>query len=157
MRPITQVDFETAAIKRINPTGVELSDSRHIPLDVLICATGFDTSYQFPFDIIGRNNTTLNSRWTPHAECYLSVSVDGFPNMFMSLGPNSGVNSGSLLVLIEKQVDYAVEATLKMQRERLRSIEVKREAVKDYDEYVKVRSVCVSAFCHPSILSLFVI
>lgn len=58
--------------------------------------------------------------------------------MFLSLGPNSGVNSGSLLVLIERQVDYAVSCVLKMQRERLRWMEVKKEAVEDYDEYVRV-------------------
>lgn len=58
--------------------------------------------------------------------------------MFISLGPNSALNSGSLLVLIEKQVDYAVMCVAKMQRERLRSMEVKREAVMDYDEYVRV-------------------
>lgn len=57
----------------------------------------------------------------------------------MALGPNSGVGSGSLLVVIERQVDYAVEAAKKLQRERLKSIEVKKEAVKDFDEYLEVR------------------
>ncbi|EIM83202.1 FAD/NAD-P-binding domain-containing protein [Stereum hirsutum FP-91666 SS1] len=131
------VDLETTPIKRITPTGIELTSSTHIPLDVLICATGFDTSYHLPFTITGRNNLSLLSRWTPHAESYLSLAVDGFPNMFLSLGPNSSLNSGSLLVLIEKQVDYAVECVRKLQRERLRSMEVKREAVMDYDEYVR--------------------
>lgn len=55
----------------------------------------------------------------------------------MSLGPNSGVGSGSLLVLIERQIDYAIEATKKLQRERLKSIEVKQEAVKDFDAYLE--------------------
>lgn len=35
-------------------------------------------------------------------------------------------------------MDYAVEATLKLQRERLRSIEVKKEAVDDFDAYLEV-------------------
>lgn len=59
--------------------------------------------------------------------------------MFMATGPNSFVNSGSLLVIIERQVDYVVAATLKLQRERLKSIEVKAEAVADYEEYTKAR------------------
>lgn len=54
------------------------------------------------------------------------------------MGPNSAVGAGSLLLLIESQVDYAVAATLKLQRERLKSIEVKAEAVDDYDEYIDV-------------------
>lgn len=57
----------------------------------------------------------------------------------MSLGPNSGLGSGSLLVVIERQLDYAVAAAEKLQKERLKSIEVKAEAVADFDEYLEVR------------------
>lgn len=81
----------------------------------------------------------LGDKWRPHPVTYLSVCVDGFPNWFFSLGPNSAVGSGSLLAVIEHQVDYAVAAAAKMQRERLKSMEVKREAVEDYDEYLEVR------------------
>ena len=133
-----QVHFETTHIKRVTHNGVELVDGRHHKLDVLVCATGFDTSYRMPFDVIGREGRDLRVQWEPHASAYLAVAVDGFPNMFMSLGPNSFVNAGSLLGLMERQVDYAVAATLKLQRERLKSMEVKAEAVADYNEYLKV-------------------
>ncbi len=53
-------------------------------------------------------------------------------------GPNSSVGSGSLLLLIERQAEYAVQAILKMQRERLKSMEVKAEAVNDFDQYMEV-------------------
>ena len=59
--------------------------------------------------------------------------------MFQALGPNSGVGPGNLLLVMERQVDYVVAATLKLQRERLKSIEVKREAVNDFEEYIDVR------------------
>lgn len=36
-------------------------------------------------------------------------------------------------------MDYAVAATLKLQRERLKSMEVQKEAVDDFDEYLEVR------------------
>ena len=58
--------------------------------------------------------------------------------MFMALGPNSGVGSGSLLALTEFQILYACQAVAKMQRERLKSIEVKPEAVRDFDKYLEV-------------------
>ncbi|ETW86437.1 hypothetical protein HETIRDRAFT_377052 [Heterobasidion irregulare TC 32-1] len=131
------VHFETTHIKRVTHNGVELIDGRHHKLDVLVCATGFETSYRMPFDVIGREGRDLRVQWEPHASAYLAVAVDGFPNMFMSLGPNSFVNAGSLLGLMERQVDYAVAATLKLQRERLKSMEVKAEAVADYNEYLK--------------------
>jgi len=58
--------------------------------------------------------------------------------MFQALGPNSNVGSGNLLLIMERQVDYAVAATLKLQRERLKSMEARVEAVKDYEEYIDV-------------------
>ncbi|KAK0209013.1 FAD/NAD-binding domain-containing protein [Desarmillaria ectypa] len=130
------VDFVPSPIKAITPTGIETEDGDHKELDVIVCATGFDTSSRFPFPFIGRNGIDLSAKFASHPRTYLSVTVDGFPNWFQSLGPNSGAGSGSLLLLMERQVDYAVEATLKLQRERLKSIEVKSEAVDDFDEYL---------------------
>ncbi|KAI0737191.1 FAD/NAD-P-binding domain-containing protein [Daedaleopsis nitida] len=130
------VDFVSTPIKRFTKTGIELEDGTHHDLDVVFCATGYDTSFQLPFEVVGRHGISLNQKWNPHPTSYLSVCVDGFPNMFMSLGPNSAVGSGSLLALIEFEVLYAVQAVAKMQRERLKSIEIKADAVKDYDEYL---------------------
>lgn len=73
---------------------------------------------------------------------YLSIAVDGFPNLFMVDGPNSGLASAGLIPLIEQQVMYAVQATAKLQRDRLKSIEVKPEAVRDFDQYLEVRLEC---------------
>ncbi|KAI0682006.1 FAD/NAD-P-binding domain-containing protein [Earliella scabrosa] len=131
------VDFISTPIKRFTEKGLELEDGTHHDLDVIFCATGYDTSFRLPFDVIGRNGVALNDKWNPHPTSYLSVCVDGFPNMFMSLGPNSAVGSGSLLALIEFEVMYAAQAVAKLQRERLKSIEVKEEALKDFDEYLE--------------------
>jgi len=131
------VEFVPKDIKRLTVNGIETVDGEHQELDVIVCATGYDTSFIFPFSIIGRNGQTIQSRWSPHPETYLAVCVDGFPNWFFSSGPNSAVGSGSLLAVIEHQVDYAVQAAMKMQRERLKSIEVRSEAVKNFDEYIE--------------------
>ncbi|KAH9893936.1 FAD/NAD-P-binding domain-containing protein [Cubamyces lactineus] len=131
------VDFIPVPIKRVTDRGIETTDGKFQDLDVIICATGYDTSYQLPFKIIGKGGVDINEKWTPHPTSYLSVAVDGYPNMFMSLGPNSVIASGTLISLIEYQIGYAVQATAKLQRERLKSIEVKAEAVRDFDEYLE--------------------
>lgn len=82
----------------------------------------------------------LNAHHTPHPRTYLSIAVDGFPNYFQCLGPNAGVGAGSLLLVLERQVDYAVAATAKLQRERLKSMEVKKQAVDDFDEFLMVNA-----------------
>jgi hypothetical protein len=68
----------------------------------------------------------------------LSLAVDGFPNLFLSGGPHSAVTSGSLLNMAEHVVGYIVEVVRKMQRERLRSMEVRREAIEDWSSHVRV-------------------
>ena len=68
------------------------------------------------------------------------MCVDEFPNMFMCLGPNSIIGAGSLLPILESAVEYTVQAAAKMQRERLKSIEVKPELVRAFDEYLEVSS-----------------
>ncbi|KAJ7457359.1 FAD/NAD-P-binding domain-containing protein [Mycena latifolia] len=127
--------YETTPIKRVTRTGIELTDGRHDDLDVLVCATGFDVSYHYPFDVVGRGGVTLNDRWSPYAEAYLSLAVDGFPNMFLIYGPGSGLNTASILVLLENQVQYVVKAVHKLQRERLKSMEPKKEATADWTEH----------------------
>ena len=92
-----------------------------------------------PFTIIGRDGVDLNEKWKPYPSSYLSVCVDEFPNMFMSLGPNSFIGAGMLIPIIEYAIMYAVQATAKMQRERLKSVEVTRGAVRDFDELIQVR------------------
>lgn len=94
--------------------------------------------------MIGRNGVTLAEKWTPHPRSYLSFCVDDFPNWFFSQGPNSGVGSGSLLAVIEYHVEYAVKVARKMQREGLKTIEVKKEAVEDYDEYIDVSAILLN-------------
>lgn len=90
-------------------------------------------------NILGRDGIDLSKQFEPHPRTYLGIAVDGFPNWFSALGPNTGVGAGSLLIIIERQVDYAVAATLKLQRERLKSIEVKKKAVDDFDAYLEVQ------------------
>ncbi|KAI0246625.1 FAD/NAD-P-binding domain-containing protein [Lactifluus subvellereus] len=133
--------LETAEIARITPTGVELHDGRQHALDMLICATGFDTAFRYPFHVVGRGGQTLSERWgdrdaAPPA-AYLTLAVDGFPNLFICGGPNSAVTSGSLVNIAEHVVAYVVEAVRKMQRERLRSMEVRREALEDWSAHMR--------------------
>ena len=87
---------------------------------------------------------SLNEKWKPHPTTYLSVAVDGFPNMFMCCGPNAVQGTGVLVGVLEVTILYAVQATAKMQRERLKSMEPKARAVRDFDRYIEVRAVAPS-------------
>ncbi|RPD59865.1 FAD/NAD(P)-binding domain-containing protein [Lentinus tigrinus ALCF2SS1-6] len=130
-------DFVTSPIKQFTKSGIETEDGQHQELDIILCATGYDTSWQLPFTIIGRNSVDLNEKWKQYPSSYLSMCVDEFPNMFMALGPNSIIGAGLLMPILEASVGYAVQAAVKMQRERLKSMEVKADAVRDFDQYIE--------------------
>ncbi|KAK9424059.1 putative Flavin-binding monooxygenase [Seiridium unicorne] len=131
----SNVDFITDRIVEVNSQGVLLQSGTQVNLDYLICATGFDTSGVPPFSIYGRNGVSLETRFKPYPEAYLSLAIDGFPNFFMVAGPNSSVGTGSFTMILETQGDYIVKCIRKLQKEDYTSMEVKKKRVSDWSEY----------------------
>jgi hypothetical protein len=56
---------------------------------------------------------------------YLGIAVSGFPNLFLLLGPNTGLGHNSIIFMIEAQVRYVVQAIRAMRERDLASIEVR--------------------------------
>ncbi|KAH1504841.1 hypothetical protein KXV26_004015 [Aspergillus fumigatus] len=130
-----KVDVITSKIVKVDAEGIITADGQHHPTDVLVCATGFDTTFNPRFPVIGRNGVTLANRWQKTPETYLSLAVDGFPNYFICLGPNAALGEGNLLLLIEKEIDYFTLCVQKMQRDNIRAMSVKKEAVEMFTRY----------------------
>ncbi|BFZ63518.1 hypothetical protein YB2330_004641 [Saitoella coloradoensis] len=135
----SNVEFVTDEIEKITEDGIVTKDGVARNFDVLICATGFDTSFKPRFPFIGSETQNLQDRWAEpenHANAYLSVAVDNIPNYWSYLGPNSAVGSGSLTIVLERQGDYIIECIKKMQRERVSSMVVKPSAAAGWSAYV---------------------
>ncbi|KAI1076622.1 flavin-binding monooxygenase [Whalleya microplaca] len=131
------VDFITDPITGITADGATLKSGRSVALDALVCATGFNTSFAPPFAIDGRGGLALASRFAPHPEAYLSLAVDGFPNLFFMLGPNSAIGSGSLTIILEAEGDYVVKCIRKLQRDDYACMSVSPARVRDWAEYCR--------------------
>lgn len=134
-----KVDVVTSPIAKVDAEGIITADGKHHPTDVLVCATGFDTSFTPRFPIIGRDGVSLAQRWKQTPETYLSFAVDGFPNYFICLGPNAALGEGNLLLLIEKEIYYFTECVMKMQRDNIRAMGPRKDSVarftKNCDQY----------------------
>jgi cation diffusion facilitator CzcD-associated flavoprotein CzcO len=122
-------------ISNVDATGIQTVDGKHRPVDAIICATGFDTSFSPRFPIIGRQGVSLAEKWKKIPKTYISIATDDFPNYFISLGPNASLGSGNLLLLIEKELDYFTACAAKMQRDNIRSMAPRRDAVEKFVEY----------------------
>jgi cation diffusion facilitator CzcD-associated flavoprotein CzcO len=85
------VDVKSTPITEITSTGVRVGDE-HYELDVLIFATGFDamTGTLTNIDIVGRDGQVLREKWAEDGlRSNLGINCHGFPNFFMSLGPQT--------------------------------------------------------------------
>jgi cation diffusion facilitator CzcD-associated flavoprotein CzcO len=88
------VSFVTSPIVRISEKAVHTEDGKTHEVDALVCATGFQAGAPPPFPVTGKDGRTLESEWADRAKSYLSHSVEGFPNLWVMLGPNAAIGSG---------------------------------------------------------------
>ncbi|KAG9605986.1 flavin-binding monooxygenase, partial [Aureobasidium melanogenum] len=110
-------------------------DGKEHPVDVLICATGFDTSFKPRFSLVGRSGKALADVWKDEARAYLGIAVNDYPNYFMTLGPNCPIGNGPVLIAIEAEVEYIIKFLSKFQKEDIRSFDVRQESVDDFNDY----------------------
>ena len=98
------VDINEDPIREITEDGVR-TESSDIPFDVLIYATGFDaiTGAFERIDIEGLGGKKLRELWQDGPVTYLGVLVADFPNMFICMGPHSGLGNYT------RTAEYSVE------------------------------------------------
>jgi len=136
------VTLETTAIERIEPSGAVRGDDARHETDVLILATGFkvfDRGNMPPFSVSGRGGVDLEGWWDENRfQAYEGVSVPGFPNLFMVLGPY-GYNGSSYFTLIENQARHIVRCLRRARREGRTSVEIRPEANRRYWEAMLAR------------------
>ncbi len=85
------IDTKSTPITRISEKGVVVGDTEY-ELDMIIFATGFDamTGTLTAIDIVGRDGRTLEQKWGEEGlKTNLGIGVHGYPNFFVSLGPQT--------------------------------------------------------------------
>jgi len=128
------VRLVTDPIDRIEATGVRTRDGELHEAELLVYATGFKaTEFLATVQVTGLAGRTLSEEWRRGAHAYLGVTVSGFPNFFMLYGPNTNLGHNSILVMIEAQAGYIVQAVLRMRAEGARRLDVRREVMDEYN------------------------
>jgi cation diffusion facilitator CzcD-associated flavoprotein CzcO len=129
------VDVAWGDISRITPNGIQTANGQRYDFEILVCATGFDTSFRPRFPIVNNKNENLQDVWSKTPESYLGVAVAEFPNYFTFAGPNSPLGNGPVLSSLEKQADFMLHWMDRWQTENLFSFSPKKQAVQDFIEY----------------------
>ncbi|MCB1742604.1 MAG: NAD(P)/FAD-dependent oxidoreductase, partial [Gammaproteobacteria bacterium] len=132
------VDVAPTGVKRITPAGV-MHDGVEYPLDVLIYATGFEWMATATFNmIIGRDGQTLREKWKQNGvQTFLGMHTNGFPNLIIMSGPQSGGAQFNFTRGLEGHSDYVVWM-LKTLRERgVAVVDIKKEQEVAYAEHCR--------------------
>ena len=91
---VTLVDTDGRGVERITKDGV-VANGREYALDCLIFATGFevgtDYSRRASIEIRGASGQTLTEHWKDEVRTLHGLMTDGFPNLFLMGGMQSGV------------------------------------------------------------------
>jgi cation diffusion facilitator CzcD-associated flavoprotein CzcO len=128
----------TDAIAKITPRGIVTADGVERELDTIILGTGFYVADP-PFAelIHDADGRSLTEAWAGSPQAYLGAAVHGFPNMFMLVGPNTGLGHNSIVFMIESQLHYLMQGLRFMDRRGLDVIEVREQVQQRYDEEIQ--------------------
>jgi cation diffusion facilitator CzcD-associated flavoprotein CzcO len=132
------VSVITSRITEIRPSSVVTDDGVEHEIDTLILGTGFQVM-PVADPLTGRDGVALAKRWATRREAYLGTTVAGYPNYFMLVGPNTGTGHTSILLYLECQVEYIVQALQHMERTGAASIDVLQEKQEAFNEDIQAR------------------
>lgn len=123
------VEVITASIREVRGQRILTADGGEHEVDTLICGTGFRVTDSPLSQLVrGRDGRTLSAVWQGSPQAYLGTTVAGFPNLFLLLGPNTGLGHTSVVVMIEAQVEYVLSALRHLDRARIAAIEPRPQA-----------------------------
>jgi cation diffusion facilitator CzcD-associated flavoprotein CzcO len=143
------VELVTTPIERFTMAGIVDRQGVERPVDTVVLATGFDVSANLArIETVGRDGVALSEVWEREGtNAHLGIMVSGFPNLFLLLGPNTGLGHNSVVFMIESQIRFVIDKLRLVDAAGARQVDVRREAqrssVRDVQERL-ARSVWMS-------------
>jgi cation diffusion facilitator CzcD-associated flavoprotein CzcO len=134
------VHLITEGIAEITAKGVRTTDGVEHAVDAIVYGTGFAaTDALSPTQVHGRGGRHLNAEWEAGAQAYLGVTVSGYPNFFMLMGPNTGLGHNSIVYMIESQIRHVMDGLRRMDAAGAAWMDPKRDAQNAFNAFVQDR------------------
>jgi cation diffusion facilitator CzcD-associated flavoprotein CzcO len=131
------VDLVAAGLAEVRERSVVAADGSEHEVDTIIFGTGFHvTDIPVADRITGPGGLTLKEHWAEGMKAYKGTAVAGFPNLFLLVGPNTGLGHSSQVFMIESQIAYVLDAVRHLHRTS-HVVEVRHDAESDWDDGVQ--------------------
>lgn len=136
------VDLVTSPITKVTRDGIVTADGLEHPTDVLVVATGFHvTDSPFFERVRGTDGKTLADKWASDGmEAYKGTTVSGYPNLFVLVGPATGLGHSSMIYMIESQLNYLASAMQMMRARNLQTVDVREVVQKAYNDELRANT-----------------
>jgi cation diffusion facilitator CzcD-associated flavoprotein CzcO len=121
-------------VTEVRPHSVVGADGSEHEADVIVFGTGFSVmDIPVAHRITGRSGQSLTDHWADRPTAHRGTTVAGFPNLFLLLGPNTALGHSSVVLMMEAQMAYVLEALRTMEAYGATSVDVRAEAQDAYN------------------------
>jgi cation diffusion facilitator CzcD-associated flavoprotein CzcO len=135
---LPQVSLVTSPVTSISASSVHCADGSVHEADVLIYATGFRVVDSVAeLNLTGRDGRKLADAWQDGVEAYRGITVAGFPNFYMLLGPNTALGHTSVVFMIESQIRHVLGCLRLAGADGV--VEVREPALRQYNDALQRR------------------
>ena len=134
---VALIDISEDPIERVTSEGIRTRSGERA-FDIIVYATGFDamTGTFDQIDIRGTAGQTLREKWQGGPATFLGIMVNGFPNMLMPTGPQSGSGSFNFPRGIEIGVNWCTDLISFIRDHGHTRAEATAEAEREWVEHV---------------------
>ncbi|GAA1948446.1 flavin-containing monooxygenase [Kitasatospora viridis] len=106
-----------SGLREVRGSTLVAEDGTETEADAIVFGTGFHvTDTPIAGRVFGDRGQSLAEEWKPEGmEALRGTTVRGFPNLFLVIGPNTGLGNSSMILMIESSLTYLVEALTTLQ------------------------------------------
>ncbi|MDQ3757603.1 MAG: NAD(P)/FAD-dependent oxidoreductase [Actinomycetota bacterium] len=135
------VSVETSGIREVRARSIVTHDGTEHEVDTIVFGTGFHVTDNPVFEhVLGADGRSLADVWRETGmRAYKGTTVSGFPNLFFLAGPNTGIGNTSLLVMVEAQVGYVVDALRTLRSHGAAAVDVLPERLESFNRGLQRR------------------
>ena len=129
----------TEGIAEIRAKSIVGGDGVEREADVIILGTGFDTqAMASSVALRGEGGRVLADEWAETGiQAHRGTMIEGYPNLFFLLGPNTGLGHNSVVFMIECQIRLALQAMERVRGNGAAAIAPRAESQDAYNAWLQ--------------------